>query len=202
MPRPPKGDGFKWLSCSLSFFHSLPSLHVSLSLASLFVSLFSLFFLTDALLIRVVLRLQSAARLTLMLRPSRGWNQCVCVCFHDCKGVRVCLSTSLLLFHPNSSHLSCTPRSLKARAESNFLKLFPWVWKVKKDTTLYKWWRKTWLALSRSTSTIWHVLCIAAGSLRSGSYTSTKSGARLKVRGILAEGVGGGRREEGRRWDE
>lgn len=127
MPRPPKGDGFKWLSCSLSFFHSLPSLHVSLSLASLFVSLFSLFFLTDALLIRVVLRLQSAARLTLMLRPSRGWNQCVCVCFHDCKGVRVCLSTSLLLFHPNSSHLSCTPRSLKARAESNFLKLFPWV---------------------------------------------------------------------------
>lgn len=85
-PRPPTGDGFKWLPGSLSSFQASSSLSVSLSLCvfSLFLSPFSsisLFFLTDALLTEVVLRLGCAARLTLLLRRSRcDQTQCVCVC--------------------------------------------------------------------------------------------------------------------------
>lgn len=57
---------------------------LSLCVFSLFLSPFSsisLFFLTDALLTEVVLRLGCAARLTLLLRRSRcDQTQCVCVC--------------------------------------------------------------------------------------------------------------------------
>ena len=95
IPRPPTGDGFKWLPGCLSSFHPSSSFHVPLSAFTLFLSLFlSVFFLTDALLTGVVLRLGSAARLTLLLRPSRGSNQTQCVC------------EGLFLKTPPSVHLS------------------------------------------------------------------------------------------------
>lgn len=83
--RPPTGDGFKWLPGSLSSLLSsprLPSVSLSLSLSPSFSAFFppSLFFLTDALLTEVVLRLGCAASLTLLLRRSRcDQTQCVCV---------------------------------------------------------------------------------------------------------------------------
>lgn len=75
-------NGF--LAPSLLSRPHLPSVSLSLCVLSLFLSPFSsisLFFLTDALLTEVVLRLGCAARLTLLLRRSRcDQTQCVCVC--------------------------------------------------------------------------------------------------------------------------
>lgn len=62
-----------WLSLFFLFLVSPPAL-LCLHSVSLFLSI-SLFFLTDALLTGVVLRLGSAARLTLLLRGSRGSNR-------------------------------------------------------------------------------------------------------------------------------
>lgn len=68
-------NGF--LAPSLLSRPHLPSVSLSLSV----FSSISLFFLTDALLTEVLLRLGCAARLTLLLRRSRcDQTQCVCVC--------------------------------------------------------------------------------------------------------------------------
>lgn len=70
------------------------STSVSLCLPSLFQCLFSsssLFFLTDAVLTAVVLRLGSAACLTLLPRRSRGSNQTQCVFVFVCGSVKVCM---------------------------------------------------------------------------------------------------------------
>lgn len=77
--RPPTADGLKWLPGSLSSF-----LHPSLPYLSVPFFSISLFFLTDALLTGVVLRLGSAARLTLLLSRSRGSDQTLCVSVKVC----------------------------------------------------------------------------------------------------------------------
>ena len=135
-----------------------------------------------------------------------GPSVCERVCEGVCVGVCFLKETTLsppviishFLFPLSPAHLRGF-RGSEGQSRAQLLKVLSLgLKKSKKITLCINAKRKTWLALSSSTSTVWHVLCMAAGSLRSESFTSTKCGGWLKVRGILAEGVWGAEREEGR----
>lgn len=197
---------------SLLSFHSSSSLHVSRSALALVVPFFLLFLCFSSLMLCSLVwcwdwDVQPAwpccwDEAGVRTRPSVCERVCEGVCVGVCflKETTLCppVIISHSLFPLSPAHLRGF-RGSKSQSRAQLLKVLSLgLKKSKKITLCINAKRKTWLAQSSSTSTVWHVLCMAAGSLRSESFTSTKCGGWLKVRGILAEGIWGVEREEGR----